>query len=580
MGDDAIIEGPRKSGFFKSGCGCLTLLALAVALSGAVLYLLLADWDPDRRAWERLPPETAWAVEIHDAKSLLQASLGDQNAVAFLRRILAAVDKSDIGGSGREALLVEIANGYDNLGRFHTVLAPNALWVGGFDLSLDSTFVIFSPPTWMRWMAALSGYGENQIIDFQNNAGKTMYFTLRDAYCIAGQSHEAIRGVLDGWEIRGMPLGPAPDVSGPHIYAAYHATPKDDPDGNPTPETAGASHFTLVDPFAVSRPETVSAREPAALRNAAVLIYPEGKGRWNGWCAVNAGDGETRRIDETSVATLPTSASMPDGGSLAVSVRMSAETKTALLEHLRAAVPPIPTGRTNGTMEDAAVDWLYRSWLENTGDAWTLVAGKPAAPANKAPFPPMPAVGLGWDISGAISPENAANMFTRPLVALLESATAPGGPLPAQVLKANVSHSLDEGGDAPGGVVSLPPVLVNSARPCWRFLLRSNPPTGWIASDPAAIPDPARIASLPSAGLPAPRASCAVAGGRWNMDAAFLDAVIDLLRDRSGVFRDGDSGRLADLFRAFFIAFPNGAFSLEHDMRDGRLLFRTSISGK
>ncbi len=208
---------------FLKTCACLLIAIAIAAIACAVLVHLPGTWNPEERAWGRLPADTRWAVEIHDARALLEAAMRDPGAEAFFAEAEACVRGAAprAEGGGGERFFGDFLLFASRMGPLFPVALPNAAVIGAGDFRPRKFFIIFQPTVWMRCLAFLSGWDEGEVYSRREGEdGGTICFSLRGGWAIAAAREDVVQRVLDEWDGDSAPLGPCPPENGPHLFFA------------------------------------------------------------------------------------------------------------------------------------------------------------------------------------------------------------------------------------------------------------------------------------------------------------------------------------------------------------------------
>lgn len=576
MGEDAIRAEPRSSGCLKWTCGCLACVVVVGGLGAVVLWYFLARWNPGDSAWDRLPPSTVVAVEAHDIKTLLKHSLADKGMQAILEHAAGALP-SQAGPEQVDTkdLFEELTTLHRRFEPFFTLIAPNTILFGIGGADEDDIFVIFKPPAWMGWFF---GFSEKSGVGTHGDKHEQFHYSMLDGWFIASESEAMVREVVDNWKSGGKPLGAA--FGGKDAFLACAMLKKGGGltgDAPPPAEDEASLGLMFGDPFAAAQPEAAAtAARDAAARFA---ILPSAEGWFILAEAAESLDGagplaaslEKLRTPDALPAT-------PEGCDFSVAARIAPDVRDAWRSLLaeRAAVEP-STAHPNKAL---AWRWLNEGWLANAqGDV--AVLGMPPVPAAGAPYPPLPVVSVGWTIRDGVPPQTAGAVFSKSLTLWLDSLRSPGGAPALQNLKNDIAYTVD--GDS--GVVELPAVAVNGARPAWRFPGDAGMPMGWLATDPAGIPGAtAQGASDPSR-LEPPDVGQVQIQANWDCREAFLDAWLALLLDRLETLPDSatetydkdDIESALKTGKQALSAFPRGQIRAEYDAERRRAAAKIRI---
>ncbi len=556
-------------------CGRILLGVAVAAILCAVLLHLPGTWNPEATAWSRLPPDARWAVQIHDLRRLVDAAKRDAGAESLLKALRA----------DRERLFRGALSLVLKTGPLLSVIAPNAGVIGASDFRPQKFFLIFQPTVWMRCLAFVSGWNDGEIHRRRDadGDGGTICFSLRDGWMIAAAQDETVRRVIDGWDGNNKPLGPCPTENGPHVFfAVRRGEPRQSQ--SRSPERAAPEpppRFAFADPFAMlgkagSGPAKAAPTEDGCA--ARVFAKPSGDG-WRVWGEASAdgsatawdADEDLIRLADSLLGESQPVPGLPESIAAMASARLAPGARDALLSRL----PPASSDRAPEAQR-IALQFLREAWLENTGDLWVCLAGEPAARGGSAaaplPYPKLPLFCLGWSLPAGSDPIRCADVFAGGLEQSLESLRAAAGSRVAQSLLKSIAVSRS----GSGGVLTIPPVMVNAARPAWRF----DAGGGWLATDAEGFPRGAAGVMTP-ASLPLPEEGHARAAAAWDFrNNGFLAALSGVIEDRLRNYSGGNpSGRekAYALFRSLAERFPRGSLSCDADMKNRRLTFRATV---
>lgn len=578
MGDDAILAKPRKQRRLARGCGCLFLIALFLLCCGGGLFYFLSRWESGDTAWERLPAGTVWACQAHDLKTLLHAAARDPGASRLLLKGRAALNARLTHSKRDAASNSDVMEAYRRFGWLHTLVAPNSLVIGALAPEREKTFLVFQSPAWLRILGTFAGWDSDTVVEQNDDdTGLTFYFTPHEGWIIFAMDPGIIRTVLDGWDAGAMPLGNMPGGEGAHLFFAKRTAHSD---SNPLPSTPGdlqsPTHFTFADPFAQTAGKGKNDTRDDGLATR-LLVHPA-DAKWNIYGEVNGAgvfdsEGWTALGGGSPIGEAFMTKADRSPYDVMISARLSGESMDELLTFFRSERGSLPQPTTTVRR------WLSESWLQNSGDSWTFLARPPAA-QPELPYPSLPWLALGWSISDGIDPEAASSQFAQGMTQLVESFTASGdSPLRHA---ASGAFSISQT-DAHGGVVAMPPVAVNGARPSWRFLTADMPPYGWVASDPGAIPEKAAaVTPLP----PQPESGHVEMAGEWGFSKEFVESVAavaeDRMRNLAALRPVGDRSheRLESALRVFIecaSAFPRGSARVNLDTVNRRIRLAAEI---
>lgn len=580
MGDDAIGAAPKKSGCLKWVCGCLLLLVLLGGGTLAVAWHFMAKWTPGESAWERLPPSTRVALEVHDLRAFLGHALNDRGILSLLERVSEQAARrfparNAEGANNPVEELIVLNRRFDFL---FTAIAPNIVLGGLGGKNGGEFFVVFKAPAWMRW------YYNFSTAQTARTSGGAVHFIMREGWLIAAESADMLKEILDNWERPAKRLGSAAGDAGPFLSIAV----AEEGGGEAAPATGEAAgqpeHFMLGDPFAAA-PGTAEGTVESGRAALRLTVFPSA----DGWRIL----GETGdRLDtsetptgliEKALASLPPPGPAPAGRDVAFSARASDAARTRLLGFLDARGPADPDAlhpyRALGWR------WLRGGWLANAGgDA--LLLGAPPAETRGADYPPLPVFSLGWTVAPGVPAERAGREFTNSLGVWLGSLASPGGPEWLQNIRASLRYSTEADGARPSGEIVPPAALVNGVRPAWRFYPDAGPAMGWLATDPAGLPDDGLQSEAAAwMKMAPPEPEWIDARGCWDLGTDFPAAIREAALDRirtlpaSGLFGfdKKDAAAFVDGALGALDAFPRGSVRLRYDVGGGRGLFLIAV---
>lgn len=548
--------------------GWLLLGVVIAAALCVVLVHLPGTWNPEERAWSRLPAGTRWAVQIHDAKGLLDAALRDPGTTSLLADAVETVReefpraKLGIGDGTRSA-----ADFLDMLGKMRPILSvilPNALLAAGSGFSPAESFLVFQPPVWMRWLGIFQGWDAEVQEQRDDGTSRPVYFALHGDWMITAGSRETVLRIVREWDAEKAPLGADAGVETAHLFLAVANPAAAEPprSGTEAEPEAAPTHFAFADPFAKQAARAGGGADDAAAgRGAARLLVMPAETGWNVWGeGAQRGGFGTGRLDATLLGEETPVDAPPAPFAVTASLRVSSSAKGDFLTSLP------------GT--SAFPDFLRESWLANTGDVWSLLAGEPvlsvAGAGEDAPYPLLPLFGLGWSLSDGLDAARADEIFTNGLEQLLESLRSPDD---SDLLRSFLS-TLSISRTGSGGVLNIPPVLVNGARPAWDF---GSGDWGWFATDPDAFP-----LTAPESTLPSPEEGHARIGAGWDFRGnGFFAAATAVIEDRlRNHFADrGTFGERAyRVVRRILEQYPVGNLSGDADTKNRRLEFKAAVS--
>lgn len=581
MEDDVMPAEPRKSGCLKWTCGCLACGVVVVGLGAALLWHLLGRWNPGDSAWERLPPSTLLAVEVHDVKTLLGHVVNDQGMRAMLE--YGARHASGPGGEGTLAdtrdFLDEISTLHRRLAPVFTLIAPNTILFGFGGPDGDDVFVMFKPPALMGWHY---GFSEKGGVGAYGDNEEPFHFAMKDGWLVASDSPDMVQEVVDNWDRGGAPLGAA--VGGKEAFLACAVAArreKETAPGGEASEDRVQEGLMFGDPFAAAQP---TAKE-FAVRNlgARFAVFPSDAG----WLVLaDAAENLEHAPSLLRSAEKPAAPDVfsmpPEGFDFGLAARAAPDLRALALRRLAEDLEVDPaTAHPNRAL---AWRWLNDGWLANA-QSDLCVLGKPPAATGETAFPPLPVTSLGWVLRDGVSPRAAGEAFTDALTLWLDSLRSPGGPEPLQNLRGGIAYAVNRDGAAPAGVVELPAVAVNGARPAWRFPDAAKPPMGWLATDPEGVPGDGKRETPDPTLLARPEPGQVLAAAAWDMRGEFLDAWLTLLLDRLGAMPDPkdaeyDKEDVMTAIRAgkqVLAAFPRGRFILQCDVEKRTATFRMNV---
>ncbi len=580
MGDDALRPAPGRSGCLKWSCGCLAvaaLLSLIVLITG---WYALSGWTPAGTAWENLPPDTAFAIEIHDAESLLETIAADPGALSLANALLRAYRVLH-GGRGVPAKEYLPGTAYEylkSLSWLYTTFFPNYILFGALASSAGEAFLIVQPPRWFAWTAGAAAE-EGAVEEISDGRGTVVFIAFVGRHVVLGLTPDIVRHVVDNWKAASAPLGKDAGCDSPYVMVAARGgedIPRV-PDAAPgeaagaEPGGGGGAPFLsggLADNFAPPAPFAPPAGEAPAPARAASRFQAIATAGENGWNIAFASSADAAPFPPAGFAGRgggggadSPAVVLPDASDLELALRLPKAALERLKDRAAGALPP----RFGG-------DWLTRGWLDGAGGMFTVLASRPPAAAGEAgqpPYPPLPLLRLGWDCDSPHAPESFAQCLGEGLDALRAS----GGPLPQSIMQALVAY--ETAPDGLSGVVSVPPVFANGACPAWKFLPGASLSTGWMATDPSGLPDESLVRRLAVFGLPEFVGGHASAAVNWDMSRVFIDAVEAFAADRLSQLPDewfaGFRGGSGDIVRAvhfigrLFAAYPRGAVKADID---------------
>ncbi len=545
MGDDTVRPAPQKRGCLKWFCGCLAVAALVCVAGLAAGGWLLSRWGAGRSAWEHLPAGTVFAVETHDIATLLKTLSSDPGAASLATALFRPLQT--YFGERNIPVQADLPDMVLSWGRYsswlHPLLLPNYLLCGAGDFNGGGMFFIVRQPRWISWTIGLAA-AEGVVEEVADDEGTRAFAALRDGFLILGGNRDTVARVSDNWETRAAPLGKSAGRTDAYVMLAGRADGKGDAAAR---DGAGDGPFLsggLADGFASrGAPAPAAPRAaPSAAGGAAggfraqALVFPGEDGWRVRFGIVRAGASFDGQSGDPAGGVV-----LPDASDVEIALRAS----SSVLARLR-----------GNRLADCALD--------GAEGVFSLLASRPVEEGGGA-YPPLPVVSFGWDLDPARAPEAWAARFAGALGGCIDRV-----PFPARSLL-----SLETAGDGVSGGVSVPPVVVNGARPVWRFLPRSTPPTGWIATDPSGLPEDSLVGRLAARGLAEPGEGRVAAAANWDMSRAFLDAAAAVAEDRlrqmpeawfAGV--PGGKKTAAPGIRAarqFFTAYPRGAARVEID---------------
>lgn len=551
MGDDAIQPAARRSGCFRWTCGCIVIAAALPLLAAVACWWAISGWTPAGSAWEHLPPDAIFAFEANDVGGLLKTAGGDPGAVslaaAVLRRYQRFLEEHRIPVEPDLAQTVYDWN--ESLAWLYTTFFPNYMLIASRSFAPDDTFLIVQPPRWFAWTAG-AAVKEGEVQEIADDEGNRVFIAFHGEFVVAALNAAIVRHVLDNWPARTAPLGNTAGTDGPYCMIAYRSGPG---------ESARVGEGTGDAPFLSGglANNFVAPRDPFAPPAAA----PAGS-RFQ--ALVRAGSAGWNIHFETADAAMPLP---PESFAEHMDAAFDAETPDAILpdaSDVELALK-VPEEYVEKLAEMTGDDWLRHGWLERAGGTFTLLAARPAVEketeAAALPYPPLPVVSLGWTLRSLHAPTPFANFLEESLEKLRARS-----PLPEKASRA-LLHS-EAAPDKLSGALTVPEVLVNGAKPVWKFFVETIPPTGWMATDPAGLPDESLLNRLAVRKLPEPAAGRAAAAANWDMSRVFIDAAAEVAVDRLSQIPDGreDFEQLVQFARTLFTVYPRGTLRADINM--------------
>lgn len=588
----------RKSGKIKRICGWLFVLMLLVVFSVSFLLYRWSDWDREATPWPMLPPDTKWALHIHDAAAMGKAALRDKGMRALLAAQPGQSERRNPAEEATAYISSNMITLYKYLGFLHTAAAPNVVVSGATFRDPGAVFAIVQPPAWMRFFLQREAdtYRAIQVTDWFGDSG--VFYVERDGWLIVSQTREAVQEVLDGWDAKAMPLGAGSKRNDAHAYFAVRETSAKAAATTvaaPVLE-APASHFTLGDPFAAAAPVAPRSEKVKASPSGRLLVRP-GEGEWLVWgegaeSGALAGGGELAGVVEAIGVTAPDVrlASGRDVGMFAV---MDEEVRARVGEYSAKMIPEKRPFGENPVVSLAG-KWLREDWLARAGNGWVVMAGAPAVEQGELPYPVLPVLTLGWRVgegnarigtkgTGGAADEElvaSARAFGSGLERLIESIRTMEGGWPVQRLRTLVDAQWDGRSE---GRVMLPEVAVNGARLAWRFAEQDGIGMGWVSTDPSGVPGcgGGEVGMLKKVREPGEGHMCVVGG--WNVSAGFVRGVLGWVEDRVDMLRNAgvlerEAGKVGvDVFEKVMVGFPKGSFGVDFAVEGGRCVLYARV---
>ncbi len=568
---------PRSGGCLKLTCGVILGLMVLGAILFLVLWYFLTRWGKGESAWEHLPPSAVAAVELYDVRGLLEHALRDPAIVSQLRphmkwveRQLAASPDFQYTPSPDGEELLEY---YRSLGFLHTTLLPNIGIIGMTDD--DEVFAIAKMPPWSRWSIGKAESGRSIPLD---NGFQVIFI---ESWVALSTSEAVLQEISDNWSAGAKPLGPAFAADAPHVAAAGFWPGKGAGAGAPAAPPPGTP-MMLGNPFAAppgaAGGGAVGAGD-AAERAGRVLLKPGGKG-WEvvGGAGQFAGRNEVLAffsgLERDGFRGSGLSVPKPEGNDLAASASIAPELYERYVEWLRGRA-----GSRAGGQAGNGANALLDAWLGKAKGDFLVFAGEPAV--NDPDLAPLPVVTVGWPLAPGQDPRAAADGFGRAVENLL-AIKAPGGerPLVSAVRESVKIEPLAVAGGE-GGVVDLPPVMLNAARPAWVFLGKGGEGSGWLSTDPAGLAGVSKLTGAfggTTAGAPALRVSA-----EWDLSLGFRAAALETVRDRVEMLPDDVLASkdvvldVCAMLERLFASYPRGAFEASGDPETEGVRFRLTI---
>lgn len=575
-----------KGRFLKWAMGCLVLMVLGFVVLVAILWQGLSSWDAELTPWPRLPPKTFWAAHVHDVATVSKAAFRDKGVRSLVQTL-----SIDTGGSGdaadwRSKLPVNAIRFYDYLGFLHKVVAPNILLIGATDRDPKAMFIITHPPAWMRFLLNWSGEapGVIQATEAKDDEPAT-YYSERDGWLISSQHRETVQEVLDAWDTETLPLGPGSGRIDAHVYLAGRTEAATGTEEKSEP--ISPTHFTLADPFAMaaSTPATKNQSNQPALR---VLLTPD-NGNWRVVGEARRREsfrGDDEFLMETVAKILgdkaPALAPAP-GQDLALFLTLDDAVRRRIQDSVDGMTQDRDPSRSH-PIHSLAARWLGEAWLADAGNEWMFRGAPPVLEQGDLPYPVLPVFSLGWTVVPDRSLEDAAKRFGNSLSNWVEAVRSPGGSPTRQAFLATISHSFASDSE---GAIAIPSILANGAHPAWRFVEDSATVMGWIATDPAGLPDGKDGEAKVLAAMPVPDPEHAGIAGGWRLSSHFVEALAALLQDRYRMLSlVGMADELPEpdkiktilpLLQQAAVHFPKGTLSGDLDCEKQRFVFTSRI---
>ena len=592
MGNDAIRPTPKKSGCLKWAVGCLICAVLLVAIAGVTLWYLFSRWEAGQSAWEHLPPEVSWAAEVHDVKGLLGGAVRDEGIYAILRSVndelRPIMREFDI--ENEPDGLRSLVEGYSAFSPFYTTLLPNTAILGGVGAGSSEAFVIFQPPRWFSWFYGDTG-GVVQTVEIDR--GDEIYLATMDGWAILAMERDTMDLVLESWRKKAAPLGARMTSRQPYLLMAgtdqnlvrgrMAKRRGNSPEALPpeAPDDSAAGHFMLRDPFAEAPLAGQHVGEENADPNLRMALTSEADG-WQFWLELvpseHFADGLSlaESVDAKVGGERP-AVELPDASDMELSLRLPDDLFENMLNNLQDDFSPVDEGAP--AYRRLGWRWFRNAWMGRAGGDFAILASRPVARTDGA-YPPMPVFSLGWTIADGVSGEEASRDFATALADWLDALQKPGeGPKQLELVGESLAYTITPEKNA--GTIELPAVLVNAARPAWRF----NEGMGWLGTDPSGLPAPAVQRRIRLGTVRAPEAGELNAGGSWHLSRDFLDGLNAFVTDRLDSLPDS---YFADMSRddvrknlrrihGVLTAFPKAAARMQIDLNTDSVYLKTYI---
>ncbi len=568
----------KKGGCLKPAClGCLCVL-IAVAFLSLAAWHALSRWDRGSSGWEHVPPSAIWAIEGHDIASLLKRLAAEPALTSLVASRVGELAPVSRPAAENEESFRFAVQAYRRFSFLHPVLAPNLGLVGGTGRGGGEVFAFLKPPPWMRWFGGLPGEGaQPQRFELE---GIDWYAASKDGWLILAVSKSLAEEIVGAWDAGAKPLGSAPGRSDAYLVAAYRTLSGPDSHWAGQAPAGASAGLMFHDPFA----EEGAAGSDAAASDRgwtfSLTVLPDADG-WSLEGEARIADANLSHPGGAGEGALALPAYRAPGGwdarlDVAIGPELLATLKKQLAAKAGAASPAAdPPWQALGWL------WLNDAWLARVAGSFSLLAAKPAAAPGDA-VAPLPVFSLGWSWDGAVDPVLAGREFGEALSLWLDSLTGPGGPAPLEILRTRIHAEIrpDGGGE---GMLELPAVLANHAKPAWRLHAAPAPGGGWLATDPAGLPAPDRLADLGAGRPAAPAGSGAAATAVWNFSEVFSDALLEASRERLEILSPemvpskDNLERILDYGGAILKSLPSGRAAVLYDEKGRAFRFKARL---
>lgn len=561
----------KKSGCLRFTCGCLVVVLVGTIIFAFMGWFYLNRWEPGRTAWEHLPPDTLFAIEVHDMKELLERGLSDRGVLSLLsgveRRFASWAKELTMDSAYRDIRYFgELREFYEQAGFAYRVLLPNIIGVASSDPEAEEYFVYFRPPAWLR--LALSEEDYQQVEEISDN-GESIYLCIVDGWVILSGTESVVEHARANWHAGGSPFGKKAKIIDPHITVAVRMPAEGNAvNGGDMSQMSGP----LFPGGETPGGQGAFADGAGEIWRGLLLATPETweivGDYWADADVVPTTAPELVMKSEDTILPAPPLGEQ-DPSQMRLAVKMAETEWRELLGHF-----PDSSG-AGSSWRDRAMTWLRWDWLERMQGNILFTADRPVVGATDEVVP-APVVGAGWLF--ATGDGQAGAGYNKGLAELVEAALEPGGPMGSF---AN-AFSLEMRTDGHGGVVDAPAVVAYGAKPAWRVYPGAERDMGWLASDPSGLPEEKN-------GLYALRETFftqeepdAVAF-TWDVSQEFLRSGMEFLRDWLAfpvTVSEEDAESLidgAEKAAVFFGAFPVGTVNVDVDVENEALRYRGRI---